>query len=208
MGQTTLPGFQTPRLHLREIRIQDIEAYSHHFIDYEVIRHLSAGVPWPYPKHGVELYLRNHIFPQLGKTLWMWGIFLKSDPKNLVGAIELFQQGRPEHRGFWLGRRFWRQGLMTEALIPITDYAFEEIGFEKLVFSNAVGNLRSRRIKEKMGAKLKDIQKGQFVDPALTRREIWEITHAEWLSHRPQLLASLPFHFPNPTEIFAPSPSK
>ena len=38
---------------------------------------------------------------------------------------------------------------MTEAVKPITDYAFDVLGFEKLVLANAVGNSASRRMKWK-----------------------------------------------------------
>lgn len=69
---------------------------------------------------------------------------------------------------------------MTEALKPITDYAFDVLGFESLTFSNAVGNLRSRRIKEKQGAQFLGIRPGRFVDPALTEQEVWRLESSQW----------------------------
>lgn len=73
-------------------------------------------------------------------------------PKELIGAIELRRKGEPDNRGFWLAKKHWGRGIMTEAVIPVLEYAFNELGFEKLIFSNAVGNKRSHRIKEKTGA--------------------------------------------------------
>jgi RimJ/RimL family protein N-acetyltransferase len=72
---------------------------------------------------------------------------------------------------------------MTEALNPITDYAFDVLGFESLTFSNAVGNLRSRRIKEKQGAQFLGIRPGTFVDPTLTEQEVWRLDSQLW-GHR------------------------
>ena len=69
---------------------------------------------------------------------------------------------------------------MTEAVAPVMDYAFAELGFEKLVFANAVGNQRSRRVKEKTGARFVRTEPGTFVNPAYTEREIWELTREEW----------------------------
>lgn len=43
---------------------------------------------------------------------------------------------------------------MTEAVKPVMNFAFKELGFDQLVFTNAVGNQRSRRIEEKTGARL------------------------------------------------------
>jgi len=42
---------------------------------------------------------------------------------------------------------------MTEAAIMVNDYAFEQLDFTSLVFSNVKGNRRSARIKEKTGAR-------------------------------------------------------
>jgi hypothetical protein len=48
-----------------------------------------------------------------------------------------------------------------------------------LVFANAAGNERSRRIKEKTGARQLRAEPAKFVNPLYTEREIWEITKDE-----------------------------
>lgn len=73
---------------------------------------------------------------------------------------------------------------MTEAVIPVMDYAFDELGFERLISSNALGNIRSRRIKEKTGARFIRTEPAKFVNSAYTEREVWELTKEEWLKFR------------------------
>jgi ribosomal-protein-alanine N-acetyltransferase len=175
-----IPQFETERLILRAVTQSDVPSYKKHFVDYEIIRHLSSRVPWPYPENGVEDFINNFILPFQGKDKWVWGIFLKTNPDELIGVIDLWRKGIPEHRGFWLGRAFWNQGIMTEAVSPIIDYAFTSLGFEKLIFSNARGNIKSRRIKEKTGAQLIGIKPSQLVDPQYTESEIWELTKQSW----------------------------
>lgn len=51
------------------------------------------------------------------------------------------------------------------------------------MFANAVGNLRSRRVKEKAGATLLRVEPAKFVDPALTVHEIWELKKFDWLTN-------------------------
>ena len=176
----SFPSFETKRLILRPVSLEYLADYEKYFIDYEVIRQLAAVVPWPYPKDGVRTFLEQVIFPAQGKDRWMWGIFLKENPEELIGAVDLYRQGRPENRGFWLGRKFWGRGIMTEAVAPIISYAFQELGFEKLIFANAVGNNKSRRVKEKTGAIYWGSQPAKFVDPAYTEHEIWELTKENW----------------------------
>lgn len=176
----SVPTLQTKRLILKPIRLSDAESYEALFVDYEVVSQLAAAVPWPYPKGGVAEYLKTLILPEQGKSRWVWGIYLKDNSEQIIGCVDLWRAGKPENRGFWLGRKYWGNGYMTEAVEPVMDYAFNELGFEKLIFTNAVGNTRSRRVKEKTGARLLRVAPAKFVNPKYTEHEIWELTKEEW----------------------------
>lgn len=178
-----IPHFKTERLILRDVQLSDIPSYQKHFNNWNIIRNLSAGVPWPYPSDGAEFFVKNVLIPNQNKNMWSWGIFLASHPQELIGVVDLFKNDRPENRGFWLSEEHWGKGLMTEAVAPVTKFAFEELGFEKLIFSNALGNLRSRRIKEKTGATFFKIVPSQHVDVELNESELWELTKDNWLKH-------------------------
>jgi len=171
---------KTKRLILKEITPEDIENYQKGFADYEVIRHMNGRVPWPFPKDGVKTFLESEIFPNLGQTIWQWGIFLKERPDILIGSISL-RKSDVDNRGFWLARAYWGQGYMTEAVNCINQYAFEELGFKILRFTNAKGNHRSRRIKEKTGAHLVKVTPMKAVDPQYTDQEHWELTKTDWI---------------------------
>ena len=174
------PEFVTDRLILRGVTENDIPSYGNHFSDYEVIRHLASAVPWPYPENGISVFVKEKILPKQGNDKWVWGIFMQEHPTELIGVVDLWRPGTPENRGFWLGRKFWGHGIMTEAVIPIMDFAFEELNFETLVFSNAKGNTASRRIKEKTGATFLRVEPASFVDSVYREREIWELRKHSW----------------------------
>ncbi len=178
-----VPAFKTKRLILKPITLDDVQAYEKGFVDYEVIRHLAAHVPWPYPKGGVHEFLAHHILPAQGKSNWCWGLFLKANSKDLIGSLEI-RLSKTDNRGFWLAKQHWGKGYMSEAVEPVMTYAFEELNFEKMIFTNAKGNQRSRRIKEKTGAKFMSLKPVQFIDPQYTESEIWELTKAEWTAHK------------------------
>lgn len=180
----TLPIFETKRLTLKAVTLEDEPAYTRHFVNYEVIRHLADKVPWPYPEHGVHDYLVDVILPHQGMDKWVWGLFLKDAPHELVGGIALWGPGSPENRGFWLAEHLWGRGLMTEAVIPVMDYAFDELGFDELVFTNAAGNERSKRVKEKTGATFIGREPAGFVNPAYKERELFKLTKSEWRAFR------------------------
>ena len=70
---------------------------------------------------------------------------------------------------------------MTEAIEPVTAYAFKDLNFDRMIFTNAKGNHRSGRIKEKTGARFKGLKPVNFVDPYYTEAEVWELTKDEYL---------------------------
>lgn len=166
-------------LRLQPFSLDDVGAYAHHFVDYEVVRHLSSKVPWPYPSDGVAAFF-NHVMPRQGLSRWSWTLRREPDPDVIIGAIELWTPGIPEHRGFWLGRPFWGNGYMTLAADLVNRFAFEQLDVDRLVLSNAHGNDRSRRVKERQGARFIGLRPASFVDPRYTHAEIWEITKSDW----------------------------
>jgi RimJ/RimL family protein N-acetyltransferase len=181
----TYPGFETERLVMRPPADADIPSYQRNFADWEVVSQLARHVPWPYPADGAATFFRDILYPGLASgRKWFWVLALKTDPGTAVGAVDLWRDGRPENRGFWLAKAHWGRGLMSEAVTPVTEYAFTVLGFETLVFANAVGNARSRRIKEKQGARLVRVEPAAFVDPRYTEHEVWELRRDAWRSRR------------------------
>ncbi len=176
--------FTTDRLLLRNISLLDAPAYQLNFVDYDVVQFLNERVPWPYPKDGAAAFIEIQILPRQGKDRWFWSICEKHHPDTLIGGIELWRPGTPENRGFWLGKKFWGKGYMSEAAGVITDYAFNRLEFETLIFNNAVANVRSSRIKEKAGARLIRSEPDRFVDRSVTELEVWELSKADWLASR------------------------
>ena len=53
--------------------------------------------------------------------------------------------------GFWLGKPFWGQGIMTEAARALLRFAFEECEVHGVWSGYYDGNERSRRVQEKLG---------------------------------------------------------
>jgi len=178
----SIPEFETERLYMRAITLKDCESYEKNFNDYEVIQYLSNLVPWPFPKGGVKDFLEKIVMPELGTKRWLWVIFLKDNKNEVIGCVDLWREGRPQHRGFWLAKKHWGKGLMTEAVKPVLNFAFTQLDFKSLTFANAVGNDRSKRIKEKTGATFLKTEPAKFVNPKYTKHELWKLKKEDWIS--------------------------
>lgn len=183
------PTLETPRLILRPLELTDAEQAQILFPEWEVVRYLAKVVPWPYPPDGAYRFYRDVALPAVERgEQWHWTLRLKSSPDRLIGSISLLQ-GETDHRGFWLGLPWQRQGLMSEACEIVTDYWFEVLKFPVMRVPKAVANSGSRRISEKQGMRIvatedRDYVSGRF--PA----EIWEITAEEWRAHKARMAPS------------------
>ncbi|MEN0064412.1 MAG: GNAT family N-acetyltransferase [Myxococcota bacterium] len=180
------PVLETRRLRLEPVELRHAPDLQRHFNDWEIIRNLATSVPWPYPDNGVVTFFEGNLLPRIANgTTYAWALVLR-DTNEGIGLLEWrFDDGPAGHRGFWIGRAHQRQGLMTEAVTALQDYAFIECGFERMVVLNAAVNTASRRIKEKTGARLLDtVELPHHSGASETQR--WEITREGWIAFRAQ----------------------
>jgi RimJ/RimL family protein N-acetyltransferase len=89
-----------------------------------------------------------------GEEIYHWVLVLRSGDGEAIGNINFRPRGdgRKGNRGFWLAEPYWNQGLMTEAIAAVNDFAFLTLGLESFYVCNAESNVASRRVKQKTGA--------------------------------------------------------
>lgn len=144
-----VPHLQTPRLFLRPLELADAEQVQLLFPHWEIVRYLTAAIPWPYPPDGAHTFYRDVALSAMQRgDEWHWTLRLKTEPDQIIGGIDLRKRAN-ENRGFWLGLPWHGQGLMTEACVAVTEFWFNTLKFPVLRAPKAVANAASRRISEK-----------------------------------------------------------
>ena len=76
-----------------------------------------------------------------------------------IGAVELKLNGHTDmtkrddecELGYWLGQPFWGRGYMPEAARELLRHGFEELGMTKIWCGYYDGNVKSKRVQEKLG---------------------------------------------------------
>ena len=87
-----------------------------------------------------------------------YAVCLKAD-NRAIGAIELKLNGHTDmterddecELSYWLGKPFWGRGIMPEAAGEMLRHAFEDIGMTKVWVGYYEGNVKSKRVQEKVG---------------------------------------------------------
>lgn len=76
-----------------------------------------------------------------------------------IGSIELKPNGHSDmtnrddecELGYWLGKPFWGRGYMPEAARELLRHGFEDLGMTTIWCGYYDGNLKSKRVQEKVG---------------------------------------------------------
>ncbi|UFX45453.1 GNAT family N-acetyltransferase [Bradyrhizobium sp. 41S5] len=180
------PRIETRRLILRPLALSDAAAIQRHFNNWNVIKTLATVVPWPYPDDGAESFIKRELDKiAAGEESYQWVLVLRSSDGEAIGNINFRPRadGRKGNRGFWLAEPYWKQGLMTEAIAAVNDFAFLTLGLDHFHVCNAQSNVASRRVKQKTGAEFVG-----FVElphhNGESRAEKWKVTRETWLRDR------------------------
>lgn len=146
-----MPIIKTNRLILRPWEESDAGELFRYASDPEV----GPIAGWPPHKSIAEsLYVIKNVL--CGRECY--AVCLNTD--NLaIGAIELMLNGHTDmtekddecELGYWLGKPFWGQGLIPEAAGALIHRGFEELGMSSIWCGWYDGNLKSKRVQEKLG---------------------------------------------------------
>ena len=174
-----LPALQTPRLRLRPWRDDDLHDLVRLLGDWAVSRWLDEP-PWPYGYDDGRAWIARNQTRVRDNPADAWAIARRGDDR-LLGAISLHDWRGETELGYWLGRPFWRQGLMSEAVAALVPLAFSERDRTAIVSRVLPENIGSRRVLQKAGFR----QSGEVAlsQPARTGGAsflLHDLTRAAW----------------------------
>jgi len=149
LGTKTL---ESDRLLLRRFTIDDAHAmYDNWASDPEVTKYLT----WPcHPDvEGSKLILDEWLPQYENDNYYMWAIVLKEYgmPIGSIGAARFDDRVESVHVGYCIGRKWWRQGIVTEALGMLIRFFFDEVQVNRIDSRHDPNNPNSGKVMEKCG---------------------------------------------------------
>lgn len=157
---------ETERLWLRWPRAADAPVFARLAGDPEIALK-SARIPQPYLESDAEQFIMlSRAENDRGDGLSLV-LTLKGQSDEAIGVIGAHGGA---HRGvatfgFWLGKPYWNQGLMTEAARAFLDIIFGVTSLERVESHVMLGNPASQRVHEKLGF----VSQGRCMFPAPAR---------------------------------------
>ncbi len=181
---------ETQRLILRAWKETDAE------VCYQYARDPQVGPVAGWPAH-TDVDTSRRIIREKLAVPETYAVVLKETGLP-IGSIRLHHEDLAEQEdeaelGYWLGVPYWGQGLTTEAAGEVLRHAFEDLKLSRVWCGYYDGNLRSRRVQEKLGFRyqwtteqvevpqMHEIRKGHV---SLLTREQWRVRRSlTWLDN-------------------------
>ncbi|MCO4690110.1 acetyltransferase, GNAT family [Streptococcus infantarius subsp. infantarius] len=137
---------KTKRLLVRPVTMADAEAMFAYTSDTE-------NTKWDFPANRTIEETKKVIENiYLKSPLGRYGIVLK-ETSEFIGTIDLmnWSDGKEAEIGYIINKKFWGNGLATEASAKILELCFEVLGFEEVHAFCALENPASARVLTKLG---------------------------------------------------------
>lgn len=150
------PNLRTLRLLLRPFQLADSQRVAELANDEELARNLRS-FGYPYTLEDAQNWLETLSDEWEQGQSAVFAICPRNQETDevgsLVGAIGvvLDQQSNRGELGYWIGRDFWGQGIATDAANSVLDFAFSQLGLNRVVAECLVRNPASARVLEKLG---------------------------------------------------------
>ena len=151
---------------------------------------VTAGLLWDGPDEIAETlgFIRQAQTERYGDSGFHWAIRDRTgtitgasgSAVGMISARPSSEAGRGDV-GYWLGKPYWGQRLMREALTAVLDLCFGELDQVKVEAEVFTTNARSKRLVEGLGMQLEGtirsshLKRGEWVDA-----HIYGILREEW----------------------------
>ena len=184
------PQITTPRLLLRGWRDSDLPEFATMNADREVMAFFPGTYGRAESDKRVALirdHFRRHGFgfwaveaPGTAPFVGFTGLWTTDFDAPFTPCVEI---------GWRLATRFWGRGFATEAALAALRFGFEALRLDEIVSFASAGNLRSRRVMERIGM-TRDAA-GDFDHPTLPessplrRHVLYRLARADWAAGTP-----------------------
>ena len=147
------------KVNLRPLRSSDLDSLCEHARDREISR--FTFVPHPYrPDHARRFLEYSRV--QARKEIGMhFGIEERSTGRiiGVVGIEGIDRHNRKAEIGYWLGKKYWRQGIAFEAVSLVLKYLFGTLRMKRVYAHVFPGNTASERLLLRLGFQFEGMER-------------------------------------------------
>ncbi len=178
----TAPGsIDSDRLILRPVTEADLPSLLDINSDAEVVRHLGHA-PWQSIEDAEAWFA--HISKHLSAGSALEFVIVEKQTRKCIGRCGLFEYDATDAQasiGYILGRPYWRQGFMREALTSLIGCAFGELGLRRIEARVEAPNIASSGLLRRLGFTREGVLRERWVaEGGANDAEVFGLLRHEW----------------------------
>ena len=146
---------KTKRFIIRPFKKSDANQVYEVCNDFEISK-TTLGIPFPYTLEDATNFIKYTNDAISNQKSYELAITLKENSDELVGCISLMGIKRPADKAelaYWVAKKFWNNGIATEAAKAITEYGFHTLKLNSIFVRFLDNNPASGKVMEKIGMK-------------------------------------------------------
>jgi len=165
-----IPLLKTKRILLRPFTISDVPELLVLMKDKE-ISDRTLYIPYPYTEENAVDWIAAQSTDLEEQNGVVFAVTNLSDGE-LMGAVGLtfIPKYNQAEMGYWIGKKFWNKGYISEAAAKVLEYAFEEVNLKRVHAHYIITNPASGKVMEHIGMKYEGtlrshiIKNGEYMD--------------------------------------------
>ena len=125
--------------------------------NYEHLRPFLHWVTIDYSLESAREFIRQAQKAAAENTSQTFGIFYHEKIVGVISFVKLNWNSKRAEIGYWIDKNCEGKGIVTESCRVLINYAFEELGMNRIEIRCATENVRSRAVPERLNFKLDGI---------------------------------------------------
>lgn len=125
----------------------------YYLIDYSR-DYLNKWLPWINNYQSEEdclEFIKGSIYMYNNRTAIISGVYMREDLVGVVGFNQLNFQHKHGSIGYWIGKQYQGQGLITQSVSALISYGFTELNLNRVEIRCAANNKKSQEIPKRLG---------------------------------------------------------
>jgi 8-oxo-dGTP diphosphatase len=145
------PVLRTKRILLRPLQAEDAPAFHRLINDWDICRKLPDA-PFPYPVQLATEWIAAAAADRAAGKAQQFAL-VEEASGVLIGCagLRLSRDGKSADLGYWLGRKFWRQGFGLEVATRLTSWGLAEMQINRVTATVADDNEASLAVLKRAG---------------------------------------------------------
>ena len=178
----------TKRLILRDVNSGDAKDIAENANDYDVW-YFTDSIPYPYRLKDAKFFINKCKREQKEKVRKSYNLGITIRGKNeVIGLIGLFHINKLHKHaeiGYWLGKKYRRMGIISEAEEAILNFGFSKLKLNKIYGKAMIKNDGSNKLFEKFGFRKVGVLKEELIKKR-EKKDVyqWELLKGDWMRVR------------------------